>query len=136
MIYRAPYASTLRCLGKALQSHNVDLFELITTDADEFMVECGDPHPPYTGIPKLQFSTDSIKIINRENQARRHHAKSELRFDSLSEILRAAGRYVDSKRVELRLLNCCPSDAGHVKLEYRTRGWRREIGNPGYEFNS
>ena len=122
MLYRPPYASALRCIGQALESHNIDFFELITTEADEFIVECGDPIPPYTGVLKLQFSTDSIKIIDRENQARRRQTKSELRFDSLPEILRATGKYVDSKRAELRRLsNCCPSETGDVELEYQTR---------------
>ena len=122
MLYRPPYASALRCIGQALENHNIDLFELVITEADEFIVECGDPNPPYTGVLKLQFSPDSIKIIDRENQARRRQTKSELRFDSLPEILRATGKYVDSKRAELRRLsNCCPSEAGDVELEYQTR---------------
>ena len=122
MLYRPPYASALRCIGQALESHNIDVFELITTQTDEFVVHCGDPNPPHTGVLRFQFSTDSIKIIDRENQARRRQTKSQLRFDSLSEILRATGKYVDSKRAELRRLsNCCPSDAGNVELEYQTR---------------
>ncbi len=44
------------------------------------LVECGDPNPPYTGVLKLQFSPDSIKIIDRENQTRRRQTKSELRL--------------------------------------------------------
>ena len=122
MLYRPTYANALRCIGQALDSHNIDVFELITTKTDEFVVECGDPNPPYTGVLKLQFSTDRIQIIDREGQARRRQSKSELRFDSLPEILRATGKYVDSKRAELRRLsNCCPSDAGNVELEYQTR---------------
>ena len=98
MLYRPPYASALRCIGQSLESHNIDLFELTITEADEFIVECGDPNPPYTGVFKLQFSTDSIKIIDRENQARRRQMKSELRFDSLPEILRATGKYVEDRK--------------------------------------
>jgi hypothetical protein len=122
MFYCSNYSSALRCIGQALESHNIDVFELIITEADEFVVECGDPNPPYTGFLKFQFSTDNIKIIDRENQAQRRQTKSELRFDSLPEILRATGKYIDSKRGELRRLsNCCPSDAGNVELEYQTR---------------
>jgi hypothetical protein len=122
MLYRPPYASALRCIGQALENHNIDLFELVITEADEFIVECGDPNPPYTGVLKLQFSPDSIKIIDREGQARRRRTRSELRFDSLPETLRATGKYLDSKRAELRRVsNCCPSEAGKVELEYQTR---------------
>ena len=121
MLYHAPYASALRCVGQALESHNIDLFELTITDTDQFLVECGDPNPPYTGVLNLQFPSDSITIIDRENQARRRQTKSELRFDRLSEILRAAGNYIDSKRAELLRLSTCSSESGDVKLEYQTR---------------
>jgi len=122
MLYRSTYASALRCIGQALESHNIDVFELVITETYKFLVECGDPNPPYTGVLKLQFSPDSIKIIDRENQMRRRQTKSELRFDRLSEILRATGTYLDSKRVDLqRLRTCYLPDAEGVELEYQTR---------------
>jgi len=121
MLYLPNYASALRCIGQAMQSRNVDVFELIA-DADGFIVQCGDPNPPHTGFFKLQFSLDSIKILDRQDQAQRRRTKSELRFDSLPEILRAIGKCVDSKRAQLRRLNnCCSSEAGDIELEYQTR---------------
>jgi hypothetical protein len=122
VLYGPRYASALRCIGQVLESHNIDFFELITTESDEFIVECGDPNPPYTGVLKLRFSLDSIKIIDRDNQARRRQSKSDIRFDSLPELLRATGKYVYTKRVELRRLRYYgPSEGGHVELEYQTR---------------
>ena len=122
MFYLPNYASALRCIGQALQSHNVDVFELIA-DADGFLVNCGDPNPPHTNILKLEFSPDRIEILDREGQSLRHQTKSAFRFDNLPEILRAAGKYVDGKRGELRRLNnCCSSfEAGDIELEYQTR---------------
>ena len=58
VLYGPRYASALRCIGQVLESHNIDFFELITTESDEFIIECGDPNPPYTGVLKLRFSLD------------------------------------------------------------------------------
>ena len=120
MLYLPNYASALRCIGQALQSRNVDIFELIA-DTDKFVVQCGDPNPPYTDVLKLQYSLDSITILDREGQAKRRQTKAEFRFDSLPEILRATGKYVDSKRAQLRQLNTCCSSAGEIELEYQTK---------------
>ena len=122
MIFLPNYASVLRCIGQALESRNIDIFEL-TTEADEFLARYGDPTPPYTGILEIRFSAQRIEILDREGRARRRQTKSAVRFDSLPEILRAAGRHVDSKRAQLgRLNNCCLSEAGEVELDYQTRG--------------
>jgi hypothetical protein len=120
MPYLANYAGALRCIGQALESRNIDIFELIA-DADKFVVQCGDPNPPYTGILKLHYSVDRVTMLDREGQAKRRQAKSEFRFDSLPEILRAAGKYVDTKRAQLRRLNNCCASAGELELEYQTR---------------
>jgi hypothetical protein len=123
MLYLPNYASTLRCIGQALQSHNIEVFEL-RTDANEFRVQGADPNPPYTGLIELHFSLDSITILDREGQARRHQSKSEFRFDSLPEILRAVGAYIDNKHAARlrRLNNSCLSDDAEIEIEYQTRG--------------
>ena len=86
-------------------------------------MEGADPNPPFTGLIKLNFSIDDIKILDREGQARRRRSKSDFRFDSLPEILRAVGKYVDDKRgVQLRRLsNCSLSDQDEIEIEYQTR---------------
>ena len=123
MLYLPNYDVTLRCIGQALQSQDIQVFEL-RTDANEFRVQAADPNPPYTGLIELHFSLDSITILDREGQARRHQSKSEFRFDSLPEILRAVGAYIDNKRAARlrRLNNCCLSDDAEVEIEYQTRG--------------
>jgi len=119
MLYLPNYDVTLRCIGQALQSQDIQVFEL-RTDANEFRVQAADPNPPYTGLIELQFSLDSITILEREGQARRRQSKSEFRFDSLPEILRAVGAYIDNKRAARlrRLNNCCLSDDAEVEIEY------------------
>jgi len=49
MLYLPNYAGALRCIGQALETRNIAVFELVV-DADQFVVRCGDPNPPYTGI--------------------------------------------------------------------------------------
>lgn len=120
MLFVTKYAGALRCIGQALQNQNTEVFEL-KTDANAFLVLCGDPNPPHTGLLELQFSLDNIKILEREGQARRRQTKAEFRFDTVPEVLRAVGEYVDNQRGQLRRLNnCCLSD-GDVEVEYTTR---------------
>jgi hypothetical protein len=123
MIYLPNYAVALRCIGQALQHHNIEVFEL-KSDANGYRVDAADPNPPYTGVIKLNFSLDDIKILDREGQARRRQSNSEFRFDSISQKLRAVGKYVDDKRVAqlLRLNNYCLSNQDEIEIEYQTRG--------------
>jgi hypothetical protein len=123
VLYLPNYAVALRCIGQALQRQNIELFEL-KSDTDDFRVQGANPNPPYIGIIDLRFSLNDIKILDREGQAQRRQSKSEFRFDSVPEILRAVGKYVDDKRgARLRRLNnCCLSDQDAVEIEYQTRG--------------
>ncbi len=120
MFYIPNYASALRCVGQALERQNIDIFELIT-DGDGFVVRCADPKPPFTGILRLHYSADTITILDREGQAQRRLTKSQFRFDSLPQILRSTGRYVDTKRAQLLRLNNGWVSAGEVEVEYQTR---------------
>src|SRR6266545_8251512 len=70
MLYHPNYAGALRCIGQALQSHEIEVFEL-SSFANEFRVVAGDPNPPYTALIKLNFSVQDIEILDREGQARR-----------------------------------------------------------------
>jgi hypothetical protein len=121
MLYLPNYARALRCIGQALQTQNIELFEL-KTGANEFRAQCEDPNPPYTALIELSFSPDNITILDREGQERRRRTNSEFRFDSLPEVLRAVGEYIDSKHAHLRRLNnCCLSDQDEIEIEYQTR---------------
>jgi hypothetical protein len=122
MLYLPNYTVALRCIGQALQRQNIEIFEL-QSDDDKFRVEAADPNPPYTGLIKLNFSSDDIKILDRNGQALRRRSKSEFRFDSLSEMLRAVGKYVDDKRAARlqRLSSYNLSDQDEMEIEYQTR---------------
>lgn len=119
MFYFPNYAGALRCIGQALEAQSIDVFELIA-DFEDLIVQYGDPNPPYSSILKLRYSLDAITILDREGQARRRQTKSEFRFDSLPQILRATGRYIDSKRGQLRRLSNFSGSGGEIEIEYQT----------------
>jgi len=123
MLYLPNYAGALRCIGQALQKQNIEVFEL-STHVDEFRLQGGDPDPPYVALIELRFSIEGIKILDREGQARRRQSNAEIRFDSVPEILRAVGEYVDNKRGHLRRFNNSSSSNFYdptVEVEYETR---------------
>ncbi len=123
MLYLPNYAGALRCIGQALQNQKIEVFEL-RTHADEFRLQGGDPNPPYIAVIELRFSIENITILDREGQARRRRPNAEIRFDSLPEILRAVGEYIDNKRGYLRHVNNTNSssfDDPAVEIEYESR---------------
>jgi hypothetical protein len=124
MHYLANYAGTLRCIGQVLQNQNIEVFELVSR-VNEFHVQAGDPNPPYLGLIEVSFSPENIQIADREAHARRRQMNGEVRFDSLAEVLRAVGEYLDGKRGQLRRMNnsdSSMSDQHAVEIEYETRG--------------
>jgi hypothetical protein len=123
MLYLPNYAGALRCIGQTLQTQELAAFEL-RNYANEFRLLAGDPNPPYTALIELSFSSERIKILDREGQARRGRSTVDVRFDSLPEMLRAVGEYVDRQREHLRRVdNSGPSIAEQpaVEVEYQTR---------------
>jgi hypothetical protein len=122
MQYFTNYAGTLRCIGQVLHNHEIEAFE-IKTHADEFRLLVGDPTPPYTALIELKFSVQDIEILDREGRARRGQSTTEttdIRFDSVPEVLRAVGEYIDHKRGYLRRVDNSSSEAA-VEIQYQTR---------------
>ena len=123
MLYLPNYAGALRCIGQALHHQNIEVFEL-RSQASGFRVQAGDPNPPYVGLIDVSFSTEMIKMLEREAQAKRGQSNGAVRFDSLSEVLRAVGEYFDNKRGHLRRINnsaSSTSDCPVLEVEYETR---------------
>ena len=124
MLYLPNYASALRCIGQALQKREIEVFDL-RGYPDEFRLLAGDPQPPYTALIELSFSSENIEMLDREGQARRGESPADVRFDSVSEILRAVGEYMDRKRGEplRRINNSNFPIAGLpvIEIEYQTR---------------
>jgi hypothetical protein len=118
------YASALRCIGQALQKREIEVFDL-QRYPDELRLQAGDPNPPYTALIDLSFTGESIEILDREGEARRGQSGADVRFDSIPEILRAVGEYLDRKRGDQlrRITNSCHSINGlsAIEIEYQTR---------------
>ncbi|MGH7874085.1 MAG: hypothetical protein ACREQO_17930 [Candidatus Binatia bacterium] len=126
MLYLPNYAAAFRCIGQELQSQNIEVFEL-KSHADEFRLQCGDPDPPYTRIIEMSFSKEKLEMIDREGRRRRGQSTGEIRFDSIPEILRTVGEYLDKKGSYLRWLNntgSLPEEA--LEVEYQTRAGQIE----------
>jgi hypothetical protein len=127
MFYLPNYAAAFRCIGQELQSQNIEVFEL-KSHADEFRLQCGEPNPPYTGLIKMLFSKEKIQMIDREGQQRRGQSTGDIRFDSIPEILRAVGEYIDKKGAYLRWINNSGSSSDTaLELEYQTRAGQVEM---------
>ena len=127
MHYLSNYASALRCVGQALQNESIEVFEL-RTHADEFRLQCGDPNPPYTGVIEMLFSKEKIQMIDRAGRRRRGQSIGQIRFDSIPEILRTVGEYIDRKSGYLRWINNSGSSSeSALDLEYQTRAGQVQL---------
>ena len=118
------HARALRCIGQALRNLEIEVFEL-KTYAGGYRLTAGDPQPPYTGLIEMLFNGQNIEVLDREGQALRGQASGKIRFDTLSEMLRALGEYVDGRQVELRRIDNSASPLGGdmpaLTIEYQTR---------------
>ena len=122
MLYLPNYARALRCIGQTLHDFDIEIFEL-KTYANDFRLKAGDPRPPYTALIELTFSPQKIEVLDREGQARRGRSSAEVRFDTVPEMLRAIGEYIDSKKAQLRRIDSCSSvsDVPTLTVEYVSR---------------
>ena len=124
-------ACALRCIGQTLQHLEIEAFELKCYFRD-FRLFAGDPNPPYTALIELKFSPEKIEALEREGQGRRGQSNLNLRFDSLPEMLRAIGEYVDNHKGRLRRIDNSYSSSPNnpiMTIEYETRTGDLQIEN-------
>jgi hypothetical protein len=127
MFYQSSYAAAFRCIGQELQSQNIEVFEL-KSQADIFRLQCGDPNPPYTGLKEIVFSKETIQMLDREGRRRRGQSTGEIRFDSIAEMLRTVGQYIDTKLGHVRRINNSGSSSDAAfELEYQTRAGQVQV---------
>lgn len=127
MFYYQSYAAAFRCIGQELQSQNIEVFEL-KSQADIFRLQCGDPNPPYTGLKEIIFSKETIQMLDREGRRRRGQWTGEIRFDSIAEMLRTVGQYIDTKFGQVRRINNSGSSSDAAfELEYQTRAAQVQV---------
>ena len=125
MLNLPKYTRVLRCIGQALQDSAIEVFELRTYSGG-YRLTAGDPQPPYTRLIELNFSSQNIEHLDRQGRDRRGAPNTEVRFDSVAEMLRAVGEYVDGKQAELRRIDnsgtfAALADAPALVVEYRGR---------------
>lgn len=127
MFYHQSYAAAFRCIGQELQSQNIEVFEL-KSHAGVFRLHCGDPNPPYTGLKEIIFSKETLQMLDREGRRRRGQSTGEIRFDSIAEMLRTVGQYIDTKLGHLRWINNSGSSSDAAfELEYQTRAGQVQV---------
>ena len=116
------YANALRCIGQELESRDIEVFE-VKNHANEFRVRAGDPNFPYTGLIDIRLSAEQIEVLDRRGQARRSNSNEEMKFDSIPNMLRAVGEYIDKHGYLRRVDNSCPpiADQLPMEVEYQTR---------------
>jgi hypothetical protein len=116
------YANALRCIGQELESRDIEVFE-VKSYANEFRVQAGDPHSPYTGLINIKLSAEQIEVLERRSQASRGKSNERMKFDSMPNILRAVGEYIDKHGYLRRVDTSCPpiADQLAIEVEYETR---------------
>jgi hypothetical protein len=116
------YANALRCIGQELESRDIEVFE-VKSYANEFRVQAGDPNYPYTGLINIKLSAEQIEVLERRSQASRGKSNEQMKFDSMPNILRAVGEYIDKHGYLRRVDTSCPpiADQLAIEVEYETR---------------
>ena len=88
------YANAFRCIGQELESRDIEVFE-IKNHASEFRIQAGDPNFPHTGMIDIKLSAQQIEMLDLRGKTRRGKSNDEMKFDSIPNILRAVGEYID-----------------------------------------
>ena len=116
------YANTLRCVGQELESRDIEVFQ-VKSYANELQVQAGDPNFPYTGLIDIKLSAEQIEMLDRRGRARRGQVNEEMKFDSIPNMLRAVGEYIDKHGYLRRVDNSYPpiGDQPAIEVEYQTR---------------
>jgi hypothetical protein len=143
MIRTDSYSQTLRTIGQALDLLHLRTFKLIC-DGDDYVVRpqtettaLEEKDPQESGFPstrsglpgayqevavkpiasEIRFTSADIERLEREGQAERGFPGKVQRGNSLSQILRAVGGYIDSKAATLLEIS---KEDGSVVIQYRT----------------
>jgi len=125
MALREKTSKTLRVIGQVLDKRGIDLFEL-RYSGNEYRLLCGDPEPPHLRLVEMRYSEDEIEALDAEARKQRKGQFAMVDFDSLPEILRAAGRKIDNHRGKpVRIGNSEASiSANAIRVDYQTRDGR------------
>jgi len=125
MATRYTYAKALRTIGQELETRGIDLFELRCRRAD-YTIEYSDPKPPHTRLLDISLSADEIRSLDLDAARQRGGSFKLVTFDHLPEILRALGRYVESKDGDILRISTSASTPARdaMRLQYEGRDGR------------
>jgi hypothetical protein len=128
MSARYSESRSLRTIGQEMRRRSIDLFELRCL-RKEYYLQCGDPNPPYVGLLEITFSDDEIAALDSAAASGRGNGLTFVDFESLPEVLRAIGRYVESKEGTLLRISSSvtSSDQELMRLEYDGRDGRVHV---------
>lgn len=128
MAARYSESRALRTIGQELKRRGIDLFELRCLRT-EYYLQCGDPNPPYVGLLEITFSDDEIASLDTAAASGRGNGPTFVDFESLPEVLRAIGRYVENKEGTLLRISSLDSasDQEAIRLEYDGRDGRSHV---------
>jgi len=101
------HARELRTIGQQLDKQGIDIFDLRYQDGDYFL-ECADPNPPFTDLIQLQYSAFDLQSLELAAAQARSTGFTQVNFQSMAELLRATGRYVE--RLSAKLLRITAPD--------------------------
>ena len=115
---RHGYSNALRAIGQALETQDIDAFDL-QCDNDGFRLQCGGPTPPYLSLIELRYSLEDIERLELEGRAKRGAAVRTVDLARLPQTLRALGRYLDNMGARLlRISNTDASTNAAMRVEY------------------
>jgi len=119
------HARELRTIGQQLDKKGIDIFDLRYQDGDYFL-ECADPNPPFTDLIQLQYSALDLQSLELAAAQARSTGFTQVNFQSMAELLRATGRYVE--RLSAKLLRITAPDGAldgvQFRIEYQSRDGR------------
>jgi hypothetical protein len=126
------YAKPLRAIGQDLAKLHVQKFEL-ESDCNDYivrsMVEAADQvdhdaATPNYKTPELRYTPEDLNRLEREGQAKRRDLNKMPNARSISEVLRAAGAYVND--TSSRLLGVIWQNQS-VRIMYETALGSQEV---------
>lgn len=125
MASRYTHSKVLRTIGQELEKRGIDLFELSCRRA-HYTIEYSDPKPPHTQLLDISLSAEEIRSLDLDAARQRSGSFKLVNFERLPEMLRALGRYVESKNGEILKISTSASAPARdaMRLEYEERDGR------------
>jgi hypothetical protein len=123
------WSKALRAIGQDLEARGIKTF-VIRCEADLYVVEAGYQSPPAPTPVTLYYTLDDIEQLDREGREGDKCNSAAKDFLSLSQILRAIGSYVGSRKGARFLSvsnNALTGTMPVVKIEYETAQGERVV---------